>query len=357
MRVCMLHNNYYRSSGSAIAINRIVSAMGQYNVDYYFAGCSHGQPGTKLLVEDFSQFKTGRYKYFNLMQDLHQLPRELVRFVRWLSEIKCDLIHCHHRRLACLANMVSVFTGVPVIYTCHNVFPEEMWFRILCPAYATGVSQSCADYLRNFTRARVIRVIYNPFKFDSLDRYSKNLVPRVVSVGRLEPVKGFGKLIEAWRLLTERGVEAELRIIGEGYLQASLQKQVNRSGLQRLITFVGYSDNIASEFQSADFNVLVSETEGFPNSVVEASAAGLPTLLTDVEGSRDTAPPNLRLRNRVKFGDEVQLADVLCEWFDAPDDVRADGFTFRDFLRGKCSYDIVASQYNNLYGGAVAKRK
>jgi glycosyltransferase involved in cell wall biosynthesis len=345
----MLHNHFYRSGGSAIVIRRICESMPAGTVEFIFAGCGHELPGSSECVEDLAWMPPGSYRSFNLMAKSPKLIGELSRFSSWLRESSCDIIHVHHRRLAVLANLLSTFTRIPVLFTAHVTHPDEAWFRWLSPANATAVSTSVMEYLHRSTRVTAGTLIWNPYHFPSAPRETTRRFRRVINIGRLEPVKGHVNLIEAWRLLLDGGTDATLDIFGEGYLRPQLETLVAVRGLGAHIRFKGFSSDIHKEIKASAFHVLVSEREGFPNAVVEAAAEYIPTLLTDVDGSRDTLPAGHVLPNGIPYGDVERLADALRIWITSPDDVRRDGALFRDYLRAQCSPDVVRDQYVNLY--------
>jgi glycosyltransferase involved in cell wall biosynthesis len=178
-----------------------------------------------------------------------------------------------------------------------------------------------------------------------------------VTVGRLEPVKGHINLINAWKLLNSRGLRAELDIFGEGTLRAELEDKVRSEGLGSLIRFRGFSQNIAKEFSNALFNVLVSATEGFPNVVIEAAATGTATLLTDVDGSRDTIHGPSVLPNKLAFGHVTQLVGALSTWFRSPTEVVSEGLRFESFLRELCSAEAVTRRYEVIYESLLVGKK
>jgi glycosyltransferase involved in cell wall biosynthesis len=276
---------------------------------------------------------------------------EIGRFAAWLKRNKFSLVHTHHRRLAAIAHAISPYTGVPVLYTAHNIFRPALWFKLLAPRWTTGVSPSVVEYLRRSTSSSLSpSLIWNPYFFQEASLRERHPDRSVaMTVGRLEPVKGHRQLIHAWEILRNRGIAARLEIFGEGYLRAELEREVAARNLQDQIAFRGYSSNLEQEYAGHAFNVLVSRHEGFPNTVIEAAAYGAPTLLTDVDGSRDTLPPNLGLPNRLPFGDAHRLADALAVWFQTPEKVAADGLRFYQHLSKLCAPREVVRQYASTY--------
>ncbi|WP_329579027.1 glycosyltransferase family 4 protein [Kitasatospora sp. NBC_01250] len=104
-------------------------------------------------------------------------------------------------------------------------------------------------------------------------------------VGRLSPQKNVARLLEAMRLVRE---PVRLRIVGDGELRGRLEAQARELGLTR-VEFAGarLGDELVSAYAEADAFVLPSDKEGMPLVVLEAMAAGLPVIATDVPGNAE----------------------------------------------------------------------
>lgn len=111
-------------------------------------------------------------------------------------------------------------------------------------------------------------------------------VLRVVCVARLATVKRQGHLIDAVRLLVDRGVPVELRLAGDGPTRPDLEEQVQRVRLQEHVRLLGRLDRpaVAEELQQASVLALVSITENAPFAISEAMCTGLPVVATGVGG-------------------------------------------------------------------------
>lgn len=347
MRVCMMNDNFYRSSGAAKAIRRISQAL--TDVDYCFAACKNNED-----LEDVSWVLDGKFERFDLKSPNPALViRELIRFKRWLVLQRCDLVHCHHRRLAVLLQLVRV----PVLYTGHLAFQPAAWFRWLHPRKMTAVSRSVAKNIFETTGREVLCCINNPVQFPTdppqIDvRIVRN---RAVCIARLEPIKGHTYLLAAWKLLCDRGYHYELDLVGEGSLRSQLEAQAERDGLQAIVRFHGFTDDVSTFINRSMFAVLVSEVEGQPLAALEAAAMGRPTLLTAVPGSIDVLPPDGTLRNGIEYAKVEALADVLEEWFQQPAEVIKEGQRFFHFLRASSDSSTIAREYKETYQTAIAQ--
>ncbi|HXE57619.1 MAG TPA: glycosyltransferase family 4 protein [Gemmatimonadales bacterium] len=111
-------------------------------------------------------------------------------------------------------------------------------------------------------------------------------VIRILFVGRLEPKKGLLDLLAAFEALTAAGAAGgvELLVAGEGSLSTAARERVRAQGLGGAVRFLGWvgRDDMRRLYAQADLFVLPSYTEGLPNSLIEAMAAGLACVATPV---------------------------------------------------------------------------
>ncbi|UJA19992.1 glycosyltransferase [Thermoleophilia bacterium SCSIO 60948] len=136
-------------------------------------------------------------------------------------------------------------------------------------------------------------------------------VTRLISVGRIETEKNPLLLADVLEIL-ERDEPGRwtLSVCGEGPLTAALGERLEHNGVLSRATLEGYVPfaELAERYRAADVFVATSWTEGFPQTFVEAFAAGLPVVSTDVGGIRRAAEDAVVL---VPAGDAQALADGL----------------------------------------------
>ncbi len=104
----------------------------------------------------------------------------------------------------------------------------------------------------------------------------------VGSVGRLAQVKDFGNAIEAISLLVHKGHNTHLVLVGMGPELDSLKAIAEKLGANGNIHFVGQQSNVSDWLSAMDLYVNSSLSEGMSLSILEAMAAGLPSVVTDV---------------------------------------------------------------------------
>ena len=107
----------------------------------------------------------------------------------------------------------------------------------------------------------------------------------ILSVGRLSREKGHACLLEAVALLNRHGAPSfRLLIIGDGPEKASLRERCRALGLDSTVVFAGHRTDVDVFYSMADILALPSHSEGSPNVVLEAMAAGVPVVATAVGG-------------------------------------------------------------------------
>lgn len=105
----------------------------------------------------------------------------------------------------------------------------------------------------------------------------------LLAVGRLDPQKGFATLVDAFARLTKRFSDWDLVILGEGEERAALETRLAKWGLERRVILPGRVGNMSDWYRRADLFVMSSRFEGFPNTLLEAMAYGLPAVSFDCE--------------------------------------------------------------------------
>jgi glycosyltransferase involved in cell wall biosynthesis len=118
--------------------------------------------------------------------------------------------------------------------------------------------------------------------------------PVLVAAGLLERRKRFGLLIERLSPLLASG-GAVLVIAGSGPEELELKSLTSRLGLARKVKFLGFVPDVEKLFAVADMLVHCASTEGVPQVVIQAFAAGLPVVATDMIGLREVPCSPIRI--------------------------------------------------------------
>ena len=225
-----------------------------------------------------------------------------------------------------LAGVRRVVCGIRVADRRLVVTLPERITRGLVDRYV-AVSQSVGDLHRQLCHIEAARMvaIVNGVDIDAIDaavpaiRSEMGCKPDdqvVLCVGRLSVQKAPLDALEAFRTMREQFPElkptAKLLYIGEGELRADLQRRIDELGLESLVQLSGWRPDAWRLMKSADALLLASRWEGLPNVVLEAQAAGLPVVVTAVDGSRELIQDEVTGR-LVPPGDTNAMATALGE--------------------------------------------
>jgi glycosyltransferase involved in cell wall biosynthesis len=111
----------------------------------------------------------------------------------------------------------------------------------------------------------------------------------LVAIGRLSREKGHADLMNAFAQLCETYPEPlHLAIVGEGVARGELEQQRAQMGLEERVSLVGLKSDVRPYYAMADVFVLPSHSEGSPNVLLEAMAAGCASVATRVGGVPET---------------------------------------------------------------------
>lgn len=122
-----------------------------------------------------------------------------------------------------------------------------------------------------------------------LDRAELGLhpgTPLVLWVGRLDPIKGLDVLLDAVTIARHQHA-VQLAIVGDGPLAGELGRAIRAGGLGDVVHLLGARHDVPRLLRTADVFCFPSRTEGLPNALIEAMAAGLPVVTTNAPGCRD----------------------------------------------------------------------
>jgi glycosyltransferase involved in cell wall biosynthesis len=132
--------------------------------------------------------------------------------------------------------------------------------------------------------------------------------PRLMAVGRLKAPKDFVTLIRALAALPGR--EYEALIVGDGPDRGAVEAEIRRLGIEDRVQLAGERDDVPELLASSDVFVLSSRSEGLPVSALEAMAAELPVVASDVGGLAELVVDG-ETGILVPAGDEAALAEAL----------------------------------------------
>jgi glycosyltransferase involved in cell wall biosynthesis len=241
----------------------------------------------------------------------HALDWRVWRSVRRLVDrLAIDIVHAHDYKTDLLALALARRGGPVPLATTHG-WSDHGWRarlvyypvdrRLLCrfPRVIAVSRQIRTELLRAGADPRRISVLRNGIDHRAFRR-DVSQVPNmrarygirpgevaIGAVGRLEPVKRFDLLLEAFAAVRKGRPGLRLLIAGDGSLKQELVTAAKRLRLGESCRFLGHVGAIASFYHALDLFVQSSGSEGSPNVVLEAMALETPVVATDVGGTRE----------------------------------------------------------------------
>jgi glycosyltransferase involved in cell wall biosynthesis len=177
----------------------------------------------------------------------------------------------------------------------------------------------------------------------------------VITVANLRPEKGHVVLVDAAVHVLSRFPDARFSVVGEGRERAAIEARLTERGVSYAFRLLGERQDVPSLLAEADLAVLPSLTESLPNAVLEAMAAGLPVVASQVGGVPEVVDHG-GTGLLVAAGDAHALADAICAVMAEPLLATRMGLAARAMVQRRFSYDRMVSAIEGLYRRELARR-
>ncbi len=232
--------------------------------------------------------------------------RRLVAMRRVFKDLRPELVYSFNYETNAYARLAGLLAGVPILVTGVRGFyrsrlmtlAERLLIRftecVICNAEAIrrdlverlGVPERKAITIRNGV---VIPPPAGPEERQTARRLIGAGEDEIVvgTVARLVEDKNPAMLVRAASLCGNAPVRLRYCIVGGGPEEKAVRTAVREQGLEHRFTLLGPKEDARALLNGFDLFVLTSRTEGLPNTVMEAMAAGLPCVCTDVGGCRE----------------------------------------------------------------------
>lgn len=268
-----------------------------------------------LKEEDFHCIEVPMERHISVFKDM----KSLFTMIKVLRREKPQVLHSMTPKAGMVCMVAGWLTRVPVrIHTFTGlVWPTSSglkrrilmatdWLTCACATHiipeGEGVRQDL--YAGHITRKPMKILGYGNVRGVDMERFSRR--PEVMEkasllrddtkftflfVGRIVKDKGINELIAAFQSISATHPEARLLLVGryENDLDpiSSETRQIIDTNANIIPTGPQYGDDLLAHYAASDCFVFPSYREGFPNTVLEAGAMGLPCIVTDINGSRE----------------------------------------------------------------------
>jgi L-malate glycosyltransferase len=178
----------------------------------------------------------------------------------------------------------------------------------------------------------------------------------VLHVARLDPLKDHATALRAFAEVRKSTPHARLVIVGDGPERRAIEELTASLGLSDVVLLLGVRHDVASLWGAADVGLLTSLSEGIPLTLLEAMAAGLPTVGTRVGGVPEVVVDS-ECGRLCAAGDVRSLADALSTLAADPELRRRWGAAGRARVAECFSLDRMTDEYDRLYARLAARHE
>ncbi len=239
--------------------------------------------------------------------------------VKKLLKRQFDLIHCHSPICAVIVRLLACTYrkkyGTKVFYTAHGFHfykgaPLKNWLLYYPAEMALSrvtdvlVTINREDYKRAVRKLHAKKTVYIPGIGVDIEKFAAMKTKAeekrrslglkkddilLLSIGELNGNKNHAAVIRALALLKEEPFFARLQylICGKGTARQALEMLAQRLGISGHVRLLGFREDVADICRCTDIFVHPSKREGLPAALMEAMAAGLPVICSDIRGNKD----------------------------------------------------------------------
>ena len=315
--------NFAGKAGTERYVETLVRYLNHTKVEAHFAYNEGG-----LLVERLEALGVPCRRIEMRRRFDFRAARELAALCK---EWDIDLVHCHYLREHYTALLAKKYNPhIRVIYTNHFVMANDAVTRLSNRWMDKRQDQMIAvcnrgkeQLIRNGWSGERIQVIFNSVdpavwagdRSESTLRQELGLSDDrfvMLCASRFAEDKGHKYLIDSVkRLTTITDVPFTLVLAGDGPLLEPAKAQVKELGLEDCVKFIGFRKDIKNLYKGSDLYVNSSEHEALSYLIIEAMAAGLPIIATDMGGNRDIVNDEAGCGLLVKYDDPVSMSDAM----------------------------------------------
>ena len=301
--------------------------------------------------------------------------------------IRPDIIHAHNGRTTLSAVLVAKLLGCKVVASQHFLEPAHVsstgslgkvkralhqWvgghldYRI-CVSQAAltsmqkrgdTIAKSDSDYSVIHNGIDISKVLLSVNK-TRVDVRSELGIPSsaklIMCAARLEPEKSIDTLLDAFKIVTDAGIDAHVVITGDGSLQGALQRRIVELGLTHVVNLAGFRPDVHNIMNASDAFVLPAANEPFGLVLLEAMSLGVPTLAAQSGGPLEIIDDGSN-GYLFKPSDAANLAEHILRVLNAPVQTRIVSDLGQESVREKFSSSVMAAATIHAYGAALGIR-
>lgn len=259
----------------------------------------------------FATYAVPMARHISILGDI----KSLLQMIKVFRKERPQMVHSLTPKAGLICMMAAWLTRVPVRVHMFTglVWPTSKglkrkilmatdWLTCACATHVLPEGQGVLNDLKNghITKKPMKVLGYGNVMGIDLERFDPSRFTDVqkdentftfVFVGRITGDKGINELVEAFVKLNEKHPDTRLVLVGryESELDPLKSETLQKIESCQAIDACGpkFGDDLLLEYLKSDCFIMPSYREGFPNTVIEAGAMGLPSIVTDINGSRE----------------------------------------------------------------------
>lgn len=320
-----------------------------------------------------------------ISRDIYSPLKDLIslyRLVQVLRKERFDIVHTHTPKASFLGQFAAKLAGTPIIirtlhgfYFHENTNPLIRRLFVMLESFASRFSDLILSQNSEDIETAIVEGIcdkdkieylgngidierFNPIRIIESDilrisgEYGLEKGKRVIGfVGRLVAEKGIYELIQAAKIIKESVDDVQFLIVGpvdHDKKDAVTSEIAIEIGVSDYFRFTGHQEEMPLMYSLMDVFVLPSHREGFPRSLMEASAMGVPCVATDIRGCREAVEDGLN-GLLVPLGDVQALAEALLSILNNPTKAKLMGENGREIALKRFDERIVFGKVVQAY--------
>ena len=295
--------------------------------------------------------------------------RAIARLVALIKRERVDIVHTHSSIDAWIGGVAARSARVPVVRTRHVSIPIRRSWNPVYTWLADRVITSGEAIRRLVMNAGASpeRVVAIPAGVDldgfPFGRRSKAVAdalgvspPVIGSVAMFRGSKGHAHLIEALAVVRRRYPGATLLLVGDGIRRAWVEGLARDAGLAEAVVFTGFRSDVAALLGAMDCFALAStRTEGVPQSLLQAFAAGVPVVASDIGGIAEVVADGAT--GVLVKATAVDLAQGIERVLDDPDAAARRAIAARAMVEERFSHASMLTRLLDLYVEVLGARQ
>lgn len=298
----------------------------------------------------------------------------LGKIIRFIKSHKIEVVHTFQTNPNILGTLAGRLAGIPVISSRRDtgelglrgswrvvLFERMIINRLVSKIVANSKAAAEAARKNEGIQAGKIQVIYNGIdhaKYSDLIkgfrgeiRANSNLSEDLFVFGNIavhRTVKSLDTLIRAFKIVHSQHSSTRLLMVGDGPERKNLESLARSLGIFNAVLFTGVNLDVSTILPAMDAFILSSKTESFSNAILEAMAAGLPVIATDVGGNPESVLHGETGLLVPKENPEA-MAKAMVELFNNPSKAASMGISGKKRVQIFFSWENSFRNLRNLY--------